>query len=347
MSTEHETSDVPLSMLSDAGAWLVRLSGPLKTPATEEGFQRWLRENPLHGVAFREVSAEWDEADRLKRFTDVVIRVPGVQADGERVRHRSFNGKPWLALAAALILTVAAGVTFHLRSPGIATGINELRVVTLEDGTKVHLNTATRIIVAYEQTRRLVRLDSGEALFEVAKQPARPFIVTAGDRAVRALGTSFLVRSQPEQLSVTLLEGKVAISAAGAEARDSSLDAAQAREAAPVVLAPGQRLTWTPRERPKLDHPQVGKLLAWQQGKVAIENLPLAAAVAEMNRYSSVPLVLEQPQPADLLVSGVFTAGQSMSFARAMAQSYGLRVVDRGGSIELVGVGRSAVSEQQ
>ncbi len=357
MSTDPAVSAIPLSVLSDAGAWLVRLSGPLRTPTTEEGFQKWLRENPLHSVAFRQVSAEWDEADRLKRYTDVVIRVPGSSRNPKISGNKPANGR-FLFAAAALAMVAVGGLVYYLRPASIETGINELRVVTLEDGTKLHLNTSTRITVAYGKTERRVQLDSGEALFEVAKHPAWPFVVDAGTQQVRALGTAFLIRRETQRLSVTLVEGKVAVSPVS-ESLPSSIRAAQSvngpngapydqKSAGPtrgdlVVLAPGQRATWNRQKAPTLDRPQVNKLLAWQQGKVAIDNLPLAAAVGEMNRYSSVQLVLAQPQPEELLVSGVFTAGQSMSFARAMAQSYGLEVINRGGSIELAGIGRSVV----
>jgi transmembrane sensor len=84
--------------------------------------------------------------------------------------------------------------------------------------------------------------------------------------------------------------------------------------------------------------------MSWQQGKVAMDDLTLEAAVAEMNRYSSKHLILEQPQPQQLRISGVFIAGQSMSFARAMAQGYDLEIEEQDDSIVLSGVGRSKVS---
>jgi transmembrane sensor len=328
MSEDRTAPAIPLSTLSDAGAWLVRLSGPLRTAATQEGFQEWLKENPLHTLAFRRVSEEWDEADRLKRFTDVVIRVPAQPA----VDKRSVIRRPWFALAAALALvTVAGAIFFYFRFDGVATGINELRVIALDDGSKVHLNTATRISVDYDKGQRRIRLESGEALFEVAKHSAWPFIVTAGDRQIRALGTAFLVRRDTDRVAVTLMDGKVAISGFGG-----------------VTLVPGERATFSQKRTvPILDRPALGRLLAWQQGKVAIDDLSLAAAVAEMNRYSATRLILDQPQPEELRISGVFIAGQSMSFARAVAQSYALGVVDRGSSIVLTGVGKSNVDGTQ
>lgn len=322
---------VPLSMLSDASAWLVRLSGPLRTAATEEGFQAWLKENSLHTLAFQRVSAEWDEADRLKRYTDVVIQFPA-SAGNER---RLVSRRPLFAVAAALVMVIAAGILYQFRFGGVATGINELRVITLEDGSRVHLNTATRIAVDYDKTQRRLRLEAGEAFFEVAKLSARPFIVMVGDQQVRALGTAFLIRRDTDRLAVTLMEGKVAISS-----RAEETSAAKSG----VTLAPGERAIFSEQKpAPTLDRPELNKLLVWQQGKVAIDDLSLAAAVAEMNRYSATRLILEQPQSEKLRMSGLFIAGQSLSFARAMARSYGLGIVERGDSIVLTGVGQSKV----
>ena len=97
-----------------------------------------------------------------------------------------------------------------------------------------------------------------------------------------------------------------------------------------LTLAPGERAIFSEQKpAPTLDRPELNKLLVWQQGKVAIDDLSLAAAVAEMNRYSATRLILEQPQSEKLRMSGLFIAGQSMSFARAMARSY-----DRNGPVQ-------------
>jgi transmembrane sensor len=326
--------DISLGMLSDAGAWLVRMSGPLRTAATEEGFQRWLQEDPLHRIAFQRVTEEWDEADRLKRYTDVVIRVP---ARARSARPRTRVRKPLLAVAALFALLVAGAVFHYFSAVAVATGVNELRVVTLDDGSRIHLNTLTRITVDFSRAQRRVTLDSGEALFEVARRPDWPFVVAAGNRQVRALGTAFLIRREADRLAVTLVEGKV-------EVRQVSSASSRLAETQ-AVLAPGERVTFLAHAAaPKRDRPELDRLMAWQQGKVAMDDLTLAAAVAEMNRYSSKRLILEAPQPQELRISGVFIAGQSMSFARALAQSYDLQIMEQGDSIVLSGIGRSKVS---
>jgi len=152
-----------------------------------------------------------------------------------------------------------------------------------------------------------------------------PFVVTAGDREVTALGTAFLVRRDEQRIAVTLVEGKVAVASSAASQ--------------PALLTPGERLTFTHDRRPgKLDHPAVEKLTAWQRGKVPIDNLSLADAVAEMNRYSVVQLAIERPEAAQLRVSGIFSVGDSLSFARAVSQSYGLKVEEEPRRVVLSGL---------
>jgi transmembrane sensor len=146
-----------------------------------------------------------------------------------------------------------------------------------------------------------------------------------------------LVRSDKRFTAVTLMEGKVAVAAlsSGAVGAQDGND--------PIALVPGERLTFA-ADRPvaKLDRPEVEKLTAWQRGKVPIDNLSLADAIVEMNRYNVVQLQVEHPSANKLRVSGIFRVGDSMSFARAVAQSYGLRVEEQPRQIVLAGYPRTS-----
>jgi transmembrane sensor len=143
--------------------------------------------------------------------------------------------------------------------------------------------------------------------------------VTAGDRTVRALGTSFVVRRDDARVAVTLVEGKVAV--------------------ADEVLSPGTRVVYEGAAPVRRDQPNLERLTAWQRGVVMLEETPLADAIAEMNRYSTVKLDVEQPQVSAYEVSGIFRAGDSMRFARAVARTYGLVVTERPDRIVLSGAG--------
>jgi transmembrane sensor len=217
----------------------------------------------------------------------------------------------------------------------------------------MYLNTDSRAVVRYDDQLRRVDLQRGEAMFEVARRPDWPFVVTAGDREIRALGTAFLVRRDPETLAVTLVEGKVSVAPAhdGVEGNQQEqgrdVGEAELQTHAPaassdsaraafdrVTLSPGQRLTFVSSAPPRLDRPAIGNLTAWQRGQVALDEVDLADAVSEMNRYSRIRLVLQDPAAVSAIrVSGVFRAGDSENFAEAVARTYGLQLRTRGRQI--------------
>lgn len=289
--------------LDDAAVWIARLRAPDRSARVEKGFRRWLAEKPSHAAAFETISTAWELTGALKRRPFPTL------TRWERAGFRTgfFRATSAVAAAAALL---AIGLFVYLGSSGIATNVGEQRVMTLEDGTRMSLNTSTRAVVHYDQGERRIELKGGEALFEVARDPARPFVVVAGARRIEALGTTFIVREDEQTLSVTLMEGKVAVSP---RASDPS-----------VVLMPGQRLTLTGTQPPRLDAPGLEKMTAWRRGQIELEEAPLAEAARDMNRYSTLKIRIEDPQAARLRINGVFRTGDTAGFAAAVARSYGL-----------------------
>jgi transmembrane sensor len=313
MSLSGETKDntIPPERLAEAGVWIARLHGDERDRDLEEAVRQWLQANPLNARAFELATEVWDDAANLRRLMPLGVNNP--------VRRTHFP----VALAAtiAMALAVLTMLALYLYPDGVTTAVGEQRMLTLSDGTRVYLNTATHIVVHYDRHSRRVELETGEALFDVAKATDRPFMVTAGDRQVTALGTSFVVRRDDQRLAVTLVEGKVTVNQT-------------------FTLTPGERLTLTPGEAARFDMPSLEKATAWRRGQVILDDTPLAAAVAEMNRYSPIKLVIEQHEADSLLISGLFQAGDSASFARAVAATYGLAAVNKGDRIVLAGVPR-------
>ncbi|CAM4191825.1 FecR family protein [Roseateles saccharophilus] len=205
----------------------------------------------------------------------------------------------------------------------------------LPDGTRVTLNTATRVRATLTQAKRVVQVSLGEALFEVAKDATRPFVVQVADANVTATGTTFLVRATPqrgdEAFDVTLIEGQVIVNQAGRAAHGRSVEQ--------FVMEPGERL----RARSsgggasdalgaRLDRPKLENLTAWKRGEVVLDDVSLVDAVLEMNRYSKLPVViLDMDTIGSLRISGIMHAGDSEAFARAVASLHGLsvRMTDR------------------
>jgi transmembrane sensor len=255
-----------------------------------------------------------------------------------------------MAAALAGVLALLTVGIFWLQNVGVvATAVGEQRQLVLADGTRVFLNTDTRIVVKYDKQARRVELRRGEALFNVARRSDWPFIVTAGDRQVKALGTSFVVRKDVERLAVTLVEGSVLVSPALPEQIQPTIDAPGAIEQTPAStaldargagefkLAAGQRLTFDAGSVTRLDTPSIEKTTAWRRGQVILDDTPLQAAVIEMNRYYEAKLIVADPDAAALPINGLFQAGDSAHFANAVAQAYGLVVIERGNEIVLSG----------
>jgi transmembrane sensor len=305
-------------VLADASAWLARLHGPNRTAEVEEGFHAWLRESERHAAAFEHMTDMWDKAVRLRRRP--MEKVTRWEVPGFRVR----LSRAALAMAAVAFLAVSATV-YHLSGGAVTTGVGEQRVLTLEDGSHVYLNTTSRAVVRYSETQRRIELDRGEALFQVAPQPNRPFVVVAGDRRITALGTSFIVRRGPDDLAVTLVEGRIAVSS-GSEPEPRG-EASGGGHPVGIALQPGQRLTYRSERAPRLDRPALDKLTAWRRGQVALDGQLLVEAAAEMNRYSHIPLRVKTARSGSIRVSGIFRAGDSENFARAVSKAYGLEMV--------------------
>jgi transmembrane sensor len=325
------TDDRKRHARAEAAAWIVRLHGPHRGAELEAGFRAWLAADPENGRQFERVTEVWESGSALA--------APGVP----RVAHWREEPAPrrW-ALAAMVLLAVglgAWGLDHFWLNPSYATRLGEQRLVRLDDGTRIAMNSSTRIHLAYRDDERRVRLDQGEAYFEVARDPARPFIVVAGDHRVTALGTAFVVRHENGGTAVTLVEGKVAVFE-GEQAVTPQAPPAAAPEATPdkrIVLSPGQRLTFIGRARPRLDQPRIDAVTAWRRGEVMLDNTTLADAVAEMNRYDERLLVIDDPSAAATRVSGIYHAGDSEGFARTVAALYGLQVVREPGRIHLRG----------
>src|SRR3546814_7268470 len=172
-----------------------------------------------------------------------------------------------------------------------ATDLGEQRTERLPDGTRIILNTQTAVEVRYSRQRREIALQHGEAMFEVAHDAARPFVVATGDGSVTALGTRFQVRNEGAGAIVTLLEGSVEVT--------SQADRRQ--------LKPGEQARYGAGamgiDVRQIDPPAT---TSWLQGRLDFSGLPLAEAISEANRYSGVKLRLGDPRLADLPVGGSF-----------------------------------------
>jgi transmembrane sensor len=315
MSTSSQASaTLSPETRAEAAAWVARLHGSDRKGSLEAALRTWLAADPLHARAFELATEAWELGGALSAAA--LPRIDPARQIESRIR--------WLTplLAAAVIGGIVLGAIFYFRDPVITTSTGEQRSVTLEDGTRVTLNTDTRLTLHYTQGQRDVRLERGEAFFDVAENSQRPFVVIAGRQSVNALGTAFLVRRNGGEVDVTLVEGKVSVTTA-----PMAESPAGSSPSAAKVLAPGQRLR-VAGSAPTIDQPSIEAVTAWRRGEVVLDHTRLADAVEEMNRYSPTKIVLAAPESGEIQVSGIFRTGDSARFARAIADTYRLDIVE-------------------
>jgi transmembrane sensor len=308
---------------AEAAAWMALLHSPERNAAVEAGLRRWIAVDPLNAVAWETATDLWNETANLPR------RIPRRRAP-ERARGKPW-GKPLLAVA---VLAVVVGGLFikHSLISGVATAVGEQRTLNLDDGTRVELNTDTHLLVKYDQHARTVVLESGEAYFQVAHE-RRPFIVIAGERKILALGTAFTVRrdeSVDDAITVTLIEGRVAVAPVNADSGSKSEPAS-----AVTLLNAGQRLRARPHAQPAVDAASLDKATGWMRGQLIFDHTPLREAAAEFSRYNKIKITVASPEAAEIPIGGIFRIGDSRSFARAVAASYDLKVTARGNELVL------------
>jgi len=307
-----------------AASWATRRDLGTLSPAEEAEFQDWLAADKRHLGAYGRAEAVLFRLDRLN-----VASLDG--GASENIPPPYWNRRRLvLAGSAAASVAAAIGVALHLpesvRESTFSTAIGQIREVVLADGSVVILNTDTKIRVRFTDEVRDIGLLRGEAQFDVAKNKKRPFIVSAGDTRVRAVGTSFTVSMLPKKpVRVLVKEGVVELQRADAAAAIPVRASANIQAIAPIG-APFVTLA-VPEEKLARD-------LAWQQGRIALDNQRLEDAAEEFARYSEVRIVVA-PAVSDRTVTGLFASNDPVAFARAAAGVLKLRVEVRGSEVRI------------
>jgi len=299
-----------------ASEWAARRCSGL-TPQDQAALDRWLEVDQRHVGAYAKAEAVLAQLDRVGAAGPDALRMGDTPSPvGSALRRRTVMAG---SMAAGLAIAAGGGfwLTRLLRQESYSTRIGETKEIVLSDGSMVTLNTDSKILVHYNQTRRQIQLLQGEALFDVAKNKKRPFVVMAGDTQVRAVGTSFTVKLLPQQpVQILVREGVVEIKRP------------QVPEAPPVRLA-ANTVAVAPPEAPISIAPvpriQIARDLAWREGRIAFDNETLANAAREFGRYSDIQIRVAS-ELENQTITGLFVSNDPVGFARAAAISLGLHV---------------------
>jgi len=327
-------NDEETGRLDAAARWYSELQDPDVDLETWDAFRAWERD-PDNEAAYRQIEASLAIVDRG-------LRAGRGAALPEPARRTRLRTAAWLTGLAA-VLALAATV-FALANTGgspapltyYATAVGEQRSVTLADGTVITLNTDTALDVAYTSRERHVSLSRGQALFEVEKAKA-PFIVAAGGSRTRALGTEFEIYAQPTGVAVTLLEGSVVVSASPDQKGLFGFGkTTHPADPGGRVLAPGDRLEIANDGSQTVSRVEPGAALQWRSGIVQFDNVTLADAVTELNRYSTTKIRVPDPGLAAERLSGTFPTGEPEAFVANIALFLPIRVEQSDHQITLV-----------
>ncbi len=303
----NQAADVARAQ-SEAAGWFARLSQLSITTDALRDFRDWKRDE-TNAAAYAKVEATW-------AATGALSKRPAIQAETAEILRRRPAHTPAQAgfmryalpsaITASVIVVGATVAWLNLQpQPTFTTRVGEQRLVVLEDGSRVRLNTDSALRVRFRKAERRVVLARGEAFFEAAHDASRPFIVEADGASVHAIGTKFDVRRDGDAVRVTLLEGKVRV--------------AEKHTAAAATLIPNQQLTVSgghvspPRPADALE------ASAWTSGRLTFRSVALEDAIAEVNRYAVHKVALDGPaalgrQP----ITGAFDTGDTKSFADAV-----------------------------
>lgn len=345
MGDSGGNSPLPRQIADEAAAWVLRHDRGLAA-AEQDEFSSWLAADPRHGAEFARLRGHWARLDRLAQWAPEHSERPNPDLLAPPLRSRL---RPWIPFSIVAVgMAAAAVLTIRLSHSGLptATPVAPTKSISaaaagprrLEDGTIVELNRGAELVVLYSAQERRVRLDRGEAHFAVKKDPARPFIVSAGNVDVRAVGTAFNVRMAANEVEVLVTEGRVQVASSPANTNSPATAAHQPEPVLISALEARQRAVISIAAKPEL--PQVATLtageiervLAWQDRLLDFTAASLKDVVAEFNRRNVVQLIVVDPELASVRISAAFRSDNIDGFVHLLEVGFGAQAERRGDS---------------
>lgn len=309
-----------------AALWCVELTEGELSRSEQARFDEWIADAE-NATAFEEAARVWKSADASSDMPELIFMRTSALEDFRRVNQRRWRRRPvrllWAGgIAAMFLLALVTTLLLHDAMQVYRTGVSERRIALLDDGSRLSLDADTEVEVRLRHDRRELTLVHGRAKFDVAKDPLRPFTVTAGGKIVVATGTSFSVELLNRQVHVLLYEGHVAVlDDVDGKTQPQRIGPRDKPVSADTALTPGRELVAT---RDSTDPGTVAptdlaRSLSWESGQLSFDDEPLQTAAERMNRYSKQKIIIGDEVAANLRVTGVFTAGDTDAFVEGIA----------------------------
>ncbi|TXS90691.1 FecR family protein [Parahaliea maris] len=293
-------------------SWIARFRSGQVEEGDRQAFALWLSEDPAHGRAMDSMQELWDDLGSLQHMPEF--------PQAESPSRRRWIGAS-MAVAASALVAMVLLPRFEASQPEaqyFQTALGEQRTITLDDGSRLTLNTDTRLSASMGEELRHIELLRGEAFFEVTSNKERPFEVDAGSTRVTVVGTAFNVFRRSETTSeITVSEGVV---------RVSEQDTPASRAPATEILHAEQRLVASQDGFKASAAGDIRPQLAWRDGELVAREMPLSQLAAELERYQKTRILIADPSVAALTVSGVFQLNQPLAVLDALERSMEIRV---------------------
>lgn len=320
------------SSAQQASTWLVRLTASDVGEEIKAEFFAWLGEEEAHQRAYIDAEKLWGRLAIVEK-----LPVPPASVEDSWLDTRlGWLLRPATAVFASTLLALVT-VMFYLQFTGPAqvhyvTAVGERHEFLLEDGSWLHLNTDSAVVISMNRRQRLLELTRGEAYFDVSPDPDRPLVVKTAGGYVRVLGTQFNIRQMAETSILTVVEGKVAV------VQDAEVDRIFTPEfEAEVTLVAEQQTRMTPGTA--LTAPisvDTDLALAWRKGRLIYDGVALAQVIADIDRYFPGTIKLDDPALAELEVVGVLNLQNKAATLRALEVTFNVKAVQLSAQLTVI-----------
>ena len=299
----------------EAARWFALLQGDAATGEDWLAFERWLQASSVHAQAYDQLEGLWIDLEYAPVARDLGGRpllAARRRTHAQRPSQDQGRRRAWIGAGAAVAASLIVAVGVGLRSPGAATQAYETapgqtKQITLADGTHIQLNAASKITVSIGRDARRVQMADAEAVFDVAHDTSRPFLIGVGDRQVRVVGTEFNLRHRDDVVDLTVRRGVVEVRPANA------------LQAQPVRVTVGQELTHTEGQSGQvLKVSDLDQAFAWTSGQLIYRDQPLSEVAADLSRRFGAPVRAADSGTAALRFSGVLVTDNEPAVLRRL-----------------------------
>lgn len=321
----------PDPLVEEALRWFVVLKDKSASAADHAAFNRWLQEDPRHAAAWKQAQRTWMRVGKIgPAFANsapaaISLGAPAADAAPPRLAAtpamRPSVSRPApvsrrrLFYAAAAVTALIVPTALALSRPGLFadqhTTVGERRTVSLPDGSTVELASATALSIDFTGKVRRVVLHAGEAFFDVAPDPARPFVVEAAGGSVRTAGAAFDIKFAGDTVATAVVRGTIEVSLTG-------LPSANVGE--------GQQVRYGERQIGPVREADLAQVQAWRQDRLVFQDTSLGDAIADLERYRGGHIVMTDSSLRALPVTAAFDARQADAALDTIAQTLPIRV---------------------